>query len=184
MVFWMIFGFTIQHSHSHNMTRYGVIQNHNHDTTLFNSSRNDCHGRIKNHEKQSNTMMHCISAVATATDVSQTDAKSQVHDLLVSYDPTLREQEVEVQERGGTTDLGTDIPKHLYGRYRFKDAADKPGIISDLESALKNHADVNEFEIAYHQCDHNAAPEDRQGCNPQSEAVSSTAPADSIRLTN
>jgi len=125
-------------------------------------------------------MMHCISAVATATDVSQTDAKSQVHDLLASYDPTLREQEVEVQERGGTTDL----PKHLYGRYRFKDAADKPTIMSDLESGLKNHADVETFEIAYHQCDHNAAPEDRQGCNPQTEAVSSTAPADSIRLTN
>jgi len=129
-------------------------------------------------------MMHCISAVATATDVSQTDAKSQVHDLLVSYDPTLREQEVEIQERGGTTDLGDDVPKHLYGRYRFEDAADKPGIISDLESALKNHADVETFEIAYHECDHNAAPEDRQGCSPQTEAVSSTPPADSIRLTN
>jgi len=64
--------------------------------------------------------LHCLTAVATtATDVSQTDAQSQLISLLESFDPSLREQEVEVQERGGTTEIGQDIPEHLYGRYRF-----------------------------------------------------------------
>jgi len=65
-------------------------------------------------------MLHCLTAVATtATDVSQTDAQTQVHELLVSYDPTLRTEEIKIQQRGGTTLSGQDIPKHLYGQYRF-----------------------------------------------------------------
>jgi len=38
--------------------------------------------------------LHCLTAVATVTDVSQTDAQTQVHDLLDSFDPTLRTEDI------------------------------------------------------------------------------------------
>jgi hypothetical protein len=57
-------------------------------------------------------MIHCLTAVATTvTDVSKTDAQSQLISLLESFDPSLREQEIEVQERGGTTEIRQDTPK-------------------------------------------------------------------------
>jgi len=31
--------------------------------------------------------VHCLTAVATVTDVSKTDAQSQIHSLLESFDP-------------------------------------------------------------------------------------------------
>jgi hypothetical protein len=128
--------------------------------------------------------LHCLTAVATtATDVSQSDAQSQLHSLLESYDPTLRKQEIEVEERGGTTEIGQDIPKHLYGRYRFADATtDKATVLHALTTGLQNHADVDTFEIAYHKCDHAQPPQERTQCSPHTEAVTDPAPPDAIRL--
>jgi hypothetical protein len=127
--------------------------------------------------------LHCFTAVATATDASQTDAQTQVRDLLVSYDPTLRTEEIEIQQRGGTTVSGQDIPEHLYGRYRFDNAStDKATVLHALTTGLQDHADVDTFEVAYHECDHAQPPQERTDCTPQTEAVSNPAPPDAIRL--
>jgi len=128
--------------------------------------------------------VHCLTAVATAvTDVSKTDAQSQVHDLLVSYDPTLRTEEIEIQQRGGTSLSGQDIPEHLYGRYRFDDATtDKATVLHALTTGLQDHADVDTFEVAYHECDHAQQPQERTECTPHTEAVTDPAPPDAIRL--
>jgi len=128
--------------------------------------------------------LHCLTAVATtATDVSQTDAQSQLHSLLESYDPSLREQEVEVQERGGTTEIGQDIPEHLYGRYRFDMSQSmKDTLIAQLTQALKDHADVETFEVAYHECDHDEPNAFEFNCTPQMIAESQTTIPDSIAL--
>jgi len=128
--------------------------------------------------------LHCLTAVATvATDVSQSDAQTQVHDLLVSYDPSLRTEEIEIQQRGGTSLSGQDIPEHLYGRYRFADATtDKATLLHALTTGLQDHADVDTFEVAYHQCDHAQPPQERTDCTPHTEAVSNPAPPDAIRL--
>jgi len=128
--------------------------------------------------------LHCLTAVATtATDVSQSDAQTQVHDLLVSYDPTLRTEEIEIQQRGGTTLSGQAIHEHLYGRYRFADdTTDKATVLHALTTGLQDHADVDTFEVAYHECDHAQPPQERTACTPQTEAVTDPAPPDSIRL--
>jgi len=128
--------------------------------------------------------MHCLTAVATtATDVSQTNAQTQVHDLLVSFDPTLRTEEIEIQKRDGTPLSGRDTPEHLYGRYRFADTAtDKATVLHALTTGLQEHADVDTFEVAYHECDHAQPPQERETCTPQTEAVSDPAPPASIRL--
>jgi len=128
--------------------------------------------------------LHCLTAVATTvTGVSQTDAQTQVHDLLVSFDPTLRQEEIEIQQRGGRTPSGQDIPEHLYGRYRFAETAtDKATVLHALTTGLQDHADVDTFEVAYHECDHAQPPQERTQCTPQTEAVTDPAPPNTIRL--
>jgi len=128
--------------------------------------------------------LHCLTAVATtATDVSKTDAQTQLISLFNSFDPTLRQEEIEIQERGGTTEIGQDIPQHLYGRYRFDDAStDRAKVLHALTTGLQEHADVGTFEIAYHECDHAQPPQERTACTPHTEAVTDPAPPDAIRL--
>jgi len=128
--------------------------------------------------------LHCLTAVATtATDVSQTDAQSQLHSLLESFDPSLREQEVEVQQRGGTTEIGQDIPEHLYGRYRFDMSQSlKDTLIAQLTQALRDYADVETFQVAYHECDHDEPNAFEFNCTPQIIAESQTDVPDSISL--
>jgi hypothetical protein len=128
-------------------------------------------------------MLHCLTAAATVTDVSQSDAQTQVHDLLVSYDPTLRQEEIEVEERGGTTINGQDIPEHLYGRYRFDvSQSTKDTLISELTQALTDHPDVETFELRYHECDHDEPPAFEFSCTPSAISESQTAVPDSIAL--
>jgi len=128
--------------------------------------------------------VHCLTAVATAvTDVSKTDAQSQVHDLLVSYDPTLRTEEIEIQQRGGTTLNGQDTPEHLYGRYRFDVSQSvKDTLISQLTQALRDHPDVETFQVAYHECDHNEPVDFEWDCTPSVIAESQTKVPDSISM--
>jgi len=127
--------------------------------------------------------LHCLTAVATVMDVSQSDAQTQVHDLLNSFDPTLRQEEIEVQKRGGTTEIGQDIPEHLYGRYRFDVSESvKDEIITELTQALKDHPDVKTFEVAYHECDHDEPPAFEFNCTPTIIAESQTTVPDSISL--
>jgi len=127
--------------------------------------------------------VHCLTAVATVTDVSQSDAQSQVHDLLVSYDPTLRQEEIEVEERGGTTLNGQDMPEHLYGRYRFDvSQSTKDKFITELTQALEDHPDVETFQVGYHECDHDEPPAFEFSCTPTIIAESQTSVPDSIAL--
>jgi len=128
--------------------------------------------------------LHCLTAVATtATDVSKTDAQSQLHSLLESFDPTLRTEEIEIQQRGGTTLSGQDIPQHLYGRYRFDMAqSTKDTLISQLTQALKDHTDVETFQVAYHECDHDEPNAFEFSCTPQIIAESQTKVPDSISM--
>jgi len=128
--------------------------------------------------------VHCLTAVATTvTDVSQSDAQSQVHDLLVSFDPTLRQEEIEVEERGGTSLSGQDIPEHLYGRYRFDvSQSTKDKIITELTQALKDHPDVETFQVAYHECDHDEPPAFEFNCTPTIIEESQTNVPDSISM--
>jgi len=127
--------------------------------------------------------LHCLTAVATVTDVSKTDAQSQLHSLLESFDPTLRQEEIEVQERGSTTVSGQDIPKHLYGRYRFDVSQSvKDTLITELTQALKDHSDVETFEVAYHECDHDEPPAFEFSCTPSVIAESQTKVPDSISI--
>jgi len=128
--------------------------------------------------------LHCLTAVATTVmDVSETDAQSQLHSLLESYDPTLRQEEIEVQEREGTTLSGQDIPKHLYGRYRFDVSESlKDTLISQLTQALKDHPDVETFQVAYHECDHDEPNAFEFSCTPTIIAESQTKVPDSISL--
>jgi len=127
--------------------------------------------------------LHCLTAVATVTDVSQTDAQTQLHSLLESFDPSLREQEVEVQEHGGTTISGQDIPEHLYGRYRFDvSESTKDTLISQLTQELKDHPNIETFELRYHECDHDEPNEFEFSCTPQMIAESQTKVPDSISL--
>jgi len=127
--------------------------------------------------------LHCLTAVSTVMDVSKSDAQTQVHDLLESYNPTLRQEEIEVQERGGTTLSGQDIPEHLYGRYRFDvSQSTKDTLISQLTQALKDHPDVETFEVAYHECDHDEPNEFEWDCTPSVITESQTNVPDSISL--
>jgi len=127
--------------------------------------------------------LHCLTAVATVTDVSQSDAQSQIHSLLESFDPSLRQEEIEVEERGGTTLSGQDIPKHLYGRYRFDvSQSTKDTLIAQLTKALTDHPDVETFEVAYHECDHDEPNAFEFNCTPQIIAESQTKVPDSISL--
>jgi len=128
--------------------------------------------------------VHCLTAVATtATDVSQSDAQSQIHSLLESYDPSLRQGETEVQERGGTTSNGQDIPEHLYGRYRFDVSQSvKDTLIAQLTQALRDHTDVETFQVSYHECDHDEPNEFEFSCTLQIIAESQTKVPDSISL--
>jgi len=128
--------------------------------------------------------LHCLTAVATTvTDVSKSDAQSQLHSLLESFDPTLRQEEVEVQQCGGTTLNGQDIPQHLYGRYRFDvSQSTKDTLISQLTQALKDHPDVETFEVAYHECDHDEPNAFEFNCTPQIIAESQTKVPDSISM--
>jgi len=127
--------------------------------------------------------LHCLTAVATTTDVSKTDAQTQVHGLLVSYDPTLRTEEIEIQQRGVTTEIGQDIPEHLYGRYRFDvSQSTKDTLISQLTQALKDHPDVETFQVAYHECDHDEPPAFEFNCTPQIIEESQTNVPDSISM--
>jgi len=127
--------------------------------------------------------VHCLTAVATVTDVSKTDTQTQVHDLLLSYDPTLRTEQIEIQQRGGTTLSGQDIPEHLYGRYRFDvSQSTKDTLISQLTQALKDHPDVETFQVAYHECDHDEPPAFEFNCTPTIIAESQTTVPDSISL--
>jgi len=128
--------------------------------------------------------LHCLTAVATtATDVSKTDAQTQLHSLLESYDPTLRQEEIEIQERGGTTVSGQDIAEHLYGRYRFDVSQSvKDTLISQLTQKLKDHPDVETFEVAYHECDHDEPNAFEFNCTPQIIKESQTDVPDSISL--
>jgi len=127
--------------------------------------------------------LHCLTAVATVTDVSQSDAQSQLISLFGSYDPTLRQEEIEVQERGGTSFSGQDIPEHLYGRYRFDVSQSvKDKIITELTQALKDHPDVETFELRYHECDHDEPNAFEFNCTPQIIEESQTNVPDSISL--
>jgi len=127
--------------------------------------------------------VHCLTAVATATDVSESDAESQLISLLESYDPTLRQEEIEVQQRGGTTLNGQEIPKHLYGRYRFDVSQSvKDTLIAQLTQALKDHPDVETFELRYHECDHDEPVDFEFNCTPTIIAESQTNVPDSISL--
>jgi len=128
--------------------------------------------------------LHCLTAVATTvTDVSQSDAQSQLHSLLDSFDPTLRKEEIEVQERGGTTEIGQDIPEHLYGRYRFDVSQSvKDTLITELTQALKDHTDVETFQVTYHECDHDEPNEFEFSCTLQIIAESQTNVPDSISM--
>ena len=128
--------------------------------------------------------VHCLTAVATTvTDVSQTDAQSQLHSLLVSYGPALRQEEIEVQERGGTTETGQDIPEHLYGRYRFDVSQSmKDTLITELTQALKDHPDVETFQLYYHECDHDEPPDFNFSCTQQMIAESQTTVPDSVAV--
>jgi len=128
--------------------------------------------------------LHCLTAVATTvTDVSQSNAQTQLISLLESFDPTLRQEKIEVQERGGTTLSGQDIPKHLYGRYRFDVSQSiKDKIITELTQELKDHTDVETFEVVYHECDHDEPNEFEFSCTPQIIAESQTKVPDSISL--
>jgi len=128
--------------------------------------------------------VHCLTAVATTvTDVSETDAQSQLISLLESFDPTLRQEEIEVQERGGTTLSGQDIPERLYGRYRFDVSQSvKDKIITELTQALKDHPDVETFELRYHECDHDEPNAFEFNCTPQIIEESQTNVPDSISM--
>jgi len=128
--------------------------------------------------------VHCLTAVATtATDVSQSDAQSQVHSLLLSYEPTLQQEEIEVQERGGTSPSGKDIPEYLYGRYRFDvSESTKDTLIAQLTQALKDHPDVETFQVAYHECDHDEPNKFEWNCTPTIIEESQTNVPDSISL--
>jgi len=127
--------------------------------------------------------VHCLTGVATVTDASQTDAKLQLHSLLESFDPTLRQEEIEVQERGGTTEIGQDIPEHLYGRYRFDvSKSTRDTLITELTQALKDHPDVETFQVAYHECDHDEPNAFEWNCTPTIIAESQTKVPDSISL--
>jgi len=128
--------------------------------------------------------LHCLTAVATtATDVSKTDAQTQLISLFNSFDPTLRQEEIEVEERGGTTEIGQERPKHLYGRYRFDVSQSvKDTLITELTQALKDHPDVETFEVAYHECDHDEPNAFEFNCTPQIIAESQTKVPDSISL--
>jgi len=127
--------------------------------------------------------LHCLTAVATVTDVSKTDAESQLISLLESYDPTLRQEEIEVQQRGGTTLNGQEIPKHLYGRYRFDmSESTKDTLITELTQALTDHPDVETFELRYHECDHDEPNAFEFNCTPTIIAESQTNVPDSISL--
>jgi len=127
--------------------------------------------------------VHCLTAVATATDVSESDAESQLISLLESYDPTLRQEEIEVQQRGGTTLNGQEIPKHLYGRYRFDVSQSvKDTLIAQLTQALKDHPDVETFQVAYHECDHDEPVDFEFNCTPQIIEESQTTVPDSISM--
>jgi len=129
-------------------------------------------------------MLHCLTAVATTvTDVSETDAQSQLHSLLESFDPTLRQEEIEVQERSGTTLNGQDIPEHLYGRYRFDVSQSvKDELVTQLTQALKDHPDVETFELRYHECDHDEVPAFEFSCTPIIIAESQTKVPDLISI--
>jgi len=127
--------------------------------------------------------VHCLTAVATVTDVSQSDAQSQLHSLLESFDPSLRQEEIEIQQRSGTTEIGQDIPKHLYGRYRFDMSQSvKDTLISQLTQALKDHPDVETFQVAYHECDHDEPPAFEWSCTPSVIVESQTTVPDSISI--
>jgi len=128
--------------------------------------------------------VHCLTAVATTvTDVSKTDAQSQLHSLLESFDPTLRQEEIEVEERGGATLNGQDTPEHLYGRYRFDVSQSvKDTLIAQLTQALKDHPDVETFQVAYHECDHDEPPAFEFYCTPSVITESQTAVPDSISI--
>jgi len=127
--------------------------------------------------------LHCLTAVATVTDVSKTDAQTQLISLLESFDPTLRQEEIEVQKRGGTTEIGQDIPEHLYGRYRFDvSQSTKDTLISQLTQALTDHPDVETFQVSYHECDHDEPPAFEFSCTPQIIAESQTNVPDSISM--
>jgi len=128
--------------------------------------------------------LHCLTAVVTtATDVSKTDAQTQLISLLESFDPTLRQEEAEVQQRGGTTLSGQDIPKHLYGRYRFDVSQSmKDTLITELTQALKDHPDVETFELRYHECDHDEPPAFEFNCTPTIIEESQTNVPDSISM--
>jgi len=128
--------------------------------------------------------VHCLTAVATTvTDVSKTDAQSQLHSLLESFDPTLRQEEIEVQERGGTTKIGQDTPEHLYGRYRFDvSQSTKDELVTQLTQALKDHPDIETFQVAYHECDHDEPNAFEFSCTPSVIAESQTKVPDSISL--
>jgi hypothetical protein len=127
--------------------------------------------------------LHCLTAAATVTDASKTDAQTQVHELLDSFNPTLRTEEIEIQQRGGTTLSGQDIPEHLFGRYRFADeTTDRAKVLHAITTGLQDHADVDTFEVAYHECNHAQPPQERTQCSPHTEAVSNPAPPDAIRL--
>jgi len=128
--------------------------------------------------------LHCLTAVATTvTDVSKSDAQSQLISLLESFDPTLRQEEIEIQERGGTTLSGQDIPKHLYGRYRFDVSQSmKDTLISQLTQALTDHPDVETFELRYHECDHDEPNAFEWDCTPQIIKESQTNVPDSISM--
>jgi len=127
--------------------------------------------------------VHCLTAVATVTDLSQSDAQSQLNSLLESFDLTLRQEEIEVQERGGITLNGQDIPKHLYGRYRFDvPESTKDTLITELTQALKDHPDVETFQVAYHECDHDEPNAFEFSCTPQIIAESQTSAPDSISV--
>jgi len=127
--------------------------------------------------------VHCLTAVATVMDLSETDAQSQLHSLFESFDPTLRQEEIEVQQRGGTTLNGQDIPEHLYGRYRFNvSELIKDTLISQLTQELKDHPDVETFELRYHECDHDEPNAFEFSCSPSVIAESQTKVPDSISL--
>ena len=127
--------------------------------------------------------VHCLTAVATVMDVSGTDSQSQLIPLLESFDPTLRQEEIEVQERGGTTPNGRDIPEHLYGRYRFDVSQSmKDTLITELTQALKDHPDVETFQVAYHECDHDEPNAFEWDCTQQIIEESQTNVPDSISM--
>jgi len=67
------------------------------------------------------------------------------------------------------------------GRFDLSQSV-KDTLISGLTQALKDHTDVETFQVAYHECDHDEPPAFEFSCTPSVIAESQTKVPDSISL--